>query len=171
MPSVRTRIIAAVAASALIITIYACMERNAKADHCRVRNNAVVIQSTGAVVTPFAIPVAVPVQVVSPYAYQHAGARAQAVDPEYAEFLEWKKQRQAQVATQAVPQTLVAKNCLKCHTDNADAKASFDMSKPLDDKHKLAAIAAVMTGKMPKAKSLDPQVRADIVAELSGVEK
>lgn len=143
----------------------------AMADHCRVRNDRVIINSTGAVVVPFAVPVAVPVQVATPYVYQHAGIAAAQTDPDYAEFLAWKAERANRVKASAVPQSLVQQHCAKCHAENADAKASFDMAAPLTADQKLAAIAAVMTGKMPKAKKLDPQVRADVVAELSGVSK
>lgn len=161
------------------------------ADHCRVRNNAVVIQSTGAIVTPFAVPVAVPVAVASPYVYQHSGASAAAqvnttnggIDSDnarlFAEFLEWRRSKEAsqvnttggEVKAAVVPQTLLQQNCVKCHTENADAREHFDMSKELTADQKLSAIRAVMTGKMPKAKTLDPQVRADIVAQLSGVKE
>lgn len=141
------------------------------ADHCRVRNQQVVIQSTGAIVTPFAVPVAVPVSVVTPYTYSHAGVSAAQTDPEYVEFLAWKAAKANQVKASVVPQTLLQQNCVACHTNKADAKAALDMSKELTSEQKLAAIAAVMTGKMPKAKALDPQVRADVVAELSGASK
>jgi len=142
------------------------------ADHCRIRSNAVVIQSSGAIITPFAVPVAVPTSVVVPgYTYSHAGASAAAVDPEYQEFLAWKAAKANQVKAAVVPQSLLQQNCVGCHTTKADAKDHFDMSGELTADQKLKAIAAVMTGKMPKAKILDPQVRADIVAELSGASK
>ena len=141
------------------------------ADHCRVRNNAVVIQSTGAVIVPFAVPVATPVAVATPYLYQHSGVQAASADPDYQEFLAWKAAKANQVKAAVVPQTLLQQNCVKCHTENADAREHFDMSKELTADQKLSAIRAVMTGKMPKAKTLDPQVRADIVAQLSGVKE
>jgi mono/diheme cytochrome c family protein len=146
------------------------------ADHCRKQN--VVIQSTGAVITQFAVPVAVPVAVASPYLYQHSGAQvygqqAKTADAQlFEEFLEFKRQREANtVKAQALPQTLVQQNCVACHTNNADAKEHFDMSKELTADQKLSAIRAVMLGKMPKAKTLDPQVRSDLIAEISGVKE
>ncbi len=147
------------------------------ADHCRIVQKNVVIQSTGAVIVPYAVPVATPVAVVSPYAYQHSGAQvygqqAKTADAQlFEEFLRWKQERETQVKPAVVPQTLLQQNCVKCHSDNADAKGHFDMSKELTADQKLSAIRAVMTGKMPKAKTLDPQVRSDLIAEISGVEE
>ena len=143
------------------------------ADHCRVRNNAVVIQSTGAIVTPFAVPVAVPVQVATPYVYQHASLSAAAVDPDYAEFLAWKqaKAKSPQVAAAVVPQTLLQQNCVKCHTENADAREHFDMSKELTADQKLAASRALLKGVMPKGKAIDDKTRGNLLGELLGVEE
>jgi mono/diheme cytochrome c family protein len=147
----------------------------ALADHCRVVHRQNVVVSSGAVITPFAIPVAVPTSVVQyGYTYSHAdAARAYGVQSNdaalFEEFLAWKQQREA-AAAQALPQTLLQKNCVGCHANNADAKEHFDLSGQLTSEQKLSAIAAVMKGKMPKNKPLDPQVRADLVAELSGVE-
>lgn len=146
------------------------------ADHCRVRNNAVVIQSTGAIVTPFAVPVAVPVAVASPYVYQHSGVQAASADPDYAEFLAWKAAKANQVKAAVVPQTLFAQSCAGCHTPGhtsakQDAIDHLDASKELTSEQKLASIKAIMLGEMPRGKTLDPQVRADLIAELSGVKK
>lgn len=149
------------------------------ADHCRVKNNAVVIQSTGAAIVPFAVPVATPVAVLSPYVYQHAGATAQnhiadaskmVADPEYAEFLAWKKSKSPQVAAAVAPRTLYQQNCVKCHAENADAKAHLDMSQPLDDAGKLAATKAILRGTMPKGKAIDDKTRGGLLGELFGVD-
>ena len=147
-------------------------------DHCRVvRNNAVVLD-TGLTIVPYAV--ATPVAVVAPgsplYSYRDTaqvyGQQAKTADAQlFEEFLRWKQERETQVKAAVVPPTLLQQNCVKCHSDNADAKGHFDMSKELTADQKLSAIRAVMTGKMPKAKTLDPQVRADIVAELSGVKE
>lgn len=161
---------------ALIIALLFVVAANA--DHCRVRNNAVVIQSTGAVITPFAVPVATPVAVVSPYAYQHAGAasygvQAQSADAKlFEEFLAWKKGRDAnQVTAAVVPQTLLQQNCVKCHTSNADAKAHLDMSVEMTAEQKLAASRALLKGTMPKNKTIDDKTRGNLLGELLGVEE
>lgn len=141
------------------------------ADHCR---KQVVIQSTGQVIVPFAVPVATPVAVATPYAYQHSGARAASVDPDYAEFLAWKAAKASTVKAAAVPQTLVTQHCASCHTPghpNAkqDAIDHLDMSKPLTAEQKLDSVKALLLGTMPKGKTIESQLRSDLVGELSGV--
>lgn len=126
-----------------------------------------VITSTGSIVVPYSTPVAVPVGVVvNGYTYQAAQPQ---VDPaEWAAFQAWKRQ---QGSVNALGASLVSQNCAACHTKDGEAKDHFDLTPGLlTPEAKLKAIASVMTGKMPKDKTLDPQVRSDIVAELSGAE-
>lgn len=158
----------------------------ARADNCRVQNvrlshinQNVVTLDTGLAIVPYAIPVAVPVVPTTQglYSYQ---ATAQAYQPRaqeqpqsdeqalYREFLEWRAKRAA-VTAQAEPVSPFAATCVKCHSQGGTGFAHHDFSKPLTSDDKLAAIASIMSGKMPKNKPLDPQVRSDIVAELSGV--
>lgn len=157
----------------------------AKADNCRVQNvrlshinqNAVVLD-TGLAIVPYAIPVAVPVVPTTQglYSYQATAAayqpRAAATsnDALFQEFLEWRAKRTA-VTAQAEPVSPFAATCLKCHSSGGTGFAHHDFSKPLTSDDKLAAIDAIVQGTMPKGKPLDPQVRADIVAELSKREK
>ncbi len=148
----------------------------ALADHCRVvRSNAVVLD-TGLTIVPYAV--ATPVAVVAPgsplYSYRdtaqaYGQPQAGSADPDYAEFLAWKAAKANQVKSAVVPQTLLQQNCVKCHTENADAREHLDMSKELTSDQKLASIKALLLGSMPKGKTIDAQLRSDLAAELSGV--
>lgn len=157
------------------------------ADHCRVRNNAVVIQSTGAVITPFAVPVATPVAVVSPYSYSYSGGSkvysndVRTQDSKlFEEFLEWRSKREAeassnQVRTQELPQTLLAQHCASCHTpghpkSKRDAIDHLDMSKPLTADQQKAASLSMLDGKMPKDRPIDDKLRGEIIRELLSTE-
>lgn len=79
---------------------------------------------------------------------------------------------QSQQLTAPVPLSLMAKNCQGCHTTNEKAQAAFDMSDlaALTCEQKLAAIAAVVDGSMPKGKQLDAQTLGDLIGQLSGAE-
>ena len=72
--------------------------------------------------------------------------------------------------TVPAPLSLLAKNCQGCHQSNAKAQAAFDMSdlSALTCEQKLAAIAAVVDGRMPKGKQLDAQTLGDLIGQLSG---
>lgn len=148
----------------------------ASADHCRVRQNAVVVQDFAAV--SFAVPIGVPVAQVTPafYSYNATAAayrpqvQAASNDALFQEFLEWRAKR-ATVTAQAEPVSPFAQTCLKCHSSGGTGFAHHDFSKPLTSDDKLAAIDAIVQGSMPPKRTLDPQVRADIVAELSKREK
>lgn len=143
----------------------------AMADNCHIVRKQAFVLDTGLTIVPFAV--ATPVAVVAPgspvYSYRGPQAYQAAqpqVDPaEWAAFQAWKRQ---QGTVNALSVSLVQKNCAACHAKDGDAKDHWDASGELTADMKLAAIAAVMTGEMPKSKTLDPQVRADIVAELSG---
>lgn len=67
---------------------------------------------------------------------------------------------------------LVKANCQGCHTTNENASAAMDMSSlaDLSCEDKLACIAAVLDGKMPKGKKLDPQSLGNLLGEFSGAE-
>lgn len=67
---------------------------------------------------------------------------------------------------------LVKANCAGCHSTNEKAMAHVDMTdlSLLTCEQKLACIAAVLDGKMPLKKNIDPQVRANLLGELSGAE-
>lgn len=151
----------------------------AVADNCRnvVRQNAVVLD-TGLAIVPYAIPVAVPVVPTTQglYSYNSTAAayrpqvQAASNDALFQEFMEWRAKRAA-VTAQAEPVSPFAQTCLKCHSSGGTGFAHHDFSKPLTSDDKLAAIDAIVQGTMPPKRTLDPQVRADIVAELSKREK
>lgn len=67
---------------------------------------------------------------------------------------------------------LVKANCAGCHSTNEKAMSHVDMTdlSLLTCEQKLACIAAVLDGKMPLKKEIDPQVRANLLGELSGAE-
>lgn len=70
------------------------------------------------------------------------------------------------------PLSLMAKNCQGCHTTNEKAQAAFDMADltALTCEQKLACIAAVVDGRMPKGKQLSAQDLGDLIGQLSGAE-
>ena len=144
----------------------------AYADQCFHQRHvgANVILSTGQVITPYVVPVAVPVGVVSQgYAYQRAMPQAApaAVDPaEWEEFKAWK----ASKVTPAAAASLVTQSCASCHTKQARAVKALDLNQPLTDKQRIAAAAAVLAGRMPKGKPIDAKLRGDILGELMGVD-
>lgn len=153
------------------------------ADSCRnvVRRHNVVVLDSSLVITPFAIPVAVPVSYAVPsvlYSYngqqaqpQYAAPRAaaapqaQSQDAEWQEFLAWKAAR-AKVA--AAPQSFVAAKCASCHNPGKKGAASFDLSLAThaDLRH---ATALVAEGKMPPktAPRLSAEEVGKVIHELS----
>lgn len=162
------------------IVLIAVMASTALAGDCHiVRRQNIVVADTSLTIVPFAIatPVAVVAQGSPLYSYRDASAayqpraavQSQSIDEqEYAAFVEWRKSR---VQAASVPPSPFAANCQKCHSQGGAGFAHHDFSKPLTSDDKLAAIDAVVQGTMPKGRKLDPQVRADIVAELSKREK
>lgn len=159
----------------IVAILFLLLPSFASADHCRVRQNAVVVQDFAAV--SFAVPIGVPVAQVTPAFYSY-NATAQAYQPRataqsddaklFEEFIAWKASR---VQAASVPQSPFAATCVKCHSQGGTGFAHHDFSKPLTSDDKLAAIDAIVQGTMPPKRTLDPQVRADIVAELSKREK
>lgn len=90
-----------------------------------------------------------------------------------------KLQAQQQTAPETLPLTaevdrwaLVKANCQSCHTTNQKAMEAVDMTdlEALSCEQKLACIAAVLDGKMPKGKKLDPQTLGNLLGEFSGAE-
>lgn len=67
---------------------------------------------------------------------------------------------------------LVKANCAGCHTTNEAAKNHVDMTdlSALTCEQKLACIAAVLDGEMPKGKKLDPQSLGNLLGEFSGAQ-
>lgn len=118
--------------------------------------------------------------VVAPY-YWSVGAnlQTQASEERIANLVIQKLQAQQQTAPERLPLTaevdnwaLVKANCAGCHSTNEKAKEHVDMTdlSALTCEQKLACIAAVLDGKMPKGKKLDPQQLGNLLGEFSGAE-
>lgn len=67
---------------------------------------------------------------------------------------------------------LVKSNCAGCHSTNEKAMAHVDMTdlSLLTCEQKLACMAAVLDGKMPLKKTLDPQILGNLLGEFAGAE-
>ena len=116
--------------------------------------------------------------IVAPY-YYAVGQNLQAAASEerIANLVIQKLQAQQQTAPQSLPLTaevdrwsLVKANCAGCHTTNQTAMEAVDMTDldALTCEQKLACIAAVLDGVMPKGKKLDPQSLGNLLGEFSG---
>lgn len=94
---------------------------------------------------------------------------------------ELRAEQQAQQQTTPAPQTLpltaevdrwqlVKANCQSCHVTNQAAKEHVDMTdlSTLSCEQKLACIAAMLDGRMPRGKQIDSQTFANILGEFSG---
>ena len=70
------------------------------------------------------------------------------------------------------PMSLVAANCAGCHRSNEKAKEHLNMDDltAFTCEQKLAMIAAVVDGRMPKGKQIDAQTLGDLIGQLSGAE-
>lgn len=150
------------------------------------RERAVVRLDTGLVVVPFAVPVATPVAVVQPGgAYYVFGPReAEGEATLRAEFEAFRRWRQEQLANNAentaraaaedsLPRedadrarSLVAEHCLACHR-GPQAKGGVRLDGRLSSDARLAAMRAVLAGKMPKGKTLADDVAGELLYELT----
>lgn len=67
---------------------------------------------------------------------------------------------------------LVKASCVGCHATNEKAREAMDMTdlSALTCEQKLACIAAVLDGRMPKSKKLDPQTLGNLLGEFAGAE-
>jgi len=134
-----------------------------------------VRQETAITVVPFAVPVATPVAVVNPtgvfYAYSPlaatygaaGGGAASELSREFEEFRRWKESKQA---ARPAAESMVANRCSKCHS-GAAAKGDFRLDGPLSADARLAAIRAVLAGRMPKDQPLSPDETGALVKELA----
>ena len=170
-----------VAACAVVLAV--CV--NAHAGQCLVAVPATVQTVAGAVtITPFAVPVAVPVTTIQPgsvgYSYT-AAASAYRVVPEWrtpeddladriAARLAERIGTLGTLAARPAAATLTTKHCAACHTGEG-AKGGFRVDQPLDDAARLAAIEAVLhddeAHRMPKGKTLAPEDLGPLIQELS----
>lgn len=118
----------------------------------------------------------------SPYYYSvGANLQTQASEERIAALVIQKLQAQQQTAPapQTLPLTaevdrwqLVKANCQSCHTTNQAAMEHVNMTdlSALSCEQKLACIAAMLDGRMPKGKQIDSQTFANILGEFSGAE-
>ena len=108
----------------------------------------------GFVVVPYAVPVATPAYVgyLAPQAFSYSRGGAE-----------------GDVEAQAVPGSLVATYCAKCH--NAEAAKRVDLSGAIDAETRLAAIRRVLADdpakRMPKGRELDAETLGLLIQELS----
>ncbi len=99
-------------------------------------------------------------------------------DPLYQEFQlfkQWKEysSHQNQIASQPLPellpnlrpQTLVEKNCSKCHT-GPTPKGEFSIDGQFTAIERDKAARAVILGKMPKSITLSPAEKGDLIKEI-----
>ena len=120
-----------------------------------------------------------------PYLYQvGAEFRTAASEDRIANLVVQKLQAQQLTAQpQQAPQTLpltaevdrwalVKANCAGCHTTNEKAVAHIDMTDlaALTCEQKLAMAAAVLDGKMPPKKQLEPSVLGNLLGEIVGAQ-
>lgn len=156
-----------------VAILFLSLSSVASADHCRVRQNAVVVQDFAAV--QFAVPIGVPVAQVTPAFYSY-NATAQTYRPQvqaqsddaklFEEFLTWKKAREVSVRATGV-ETAVFKACSKCHA-GPSPKVGFGILGDLTDADRIKAIGEVITGRMPKGGKLSPEEVGKVLGELSG---
>jgi mono/diheme cytochrome c family protein len=148
------------------------------------RERAVVVRlDTGLNVVPFAVPVATPVAVLQPggvvYSYSPSNAEEDAkLRAEFEAFKRWRLTQNTQSlpaadardgsagrpAANAMP--LVAANCIACHRGE-QAKGGVRLDGLLSSDARLAAIRAVLSGEMPKGKTLAADDVGALLFELS----
>ena len=120
-----------------------------------------------------------------PYLYQVGGdLRAAASEERIANLVFQKLQaQQLSAPAQQIPQTLpltvevdrwalVKATCVDCHTTKEAAVAYVDMNDlaALSCEQKIAMVRAVLDGKMPPKKQLDPTVLGNLLGEIVGAE-
>lgn len=146
----------------------------AMADNCHIVQKRAFVLDTGLAIVPFAV--ATPVAVVAPgspmYSYRGPQAYQAAqpqVDPaEWAAFQQWKR---SQGTVNALGASLVSQNCAACHAKDGEAKDHFDLTQPLTADMKIAAAKALLSGSMPKGKTIDDKTRGNLLGELMGVKE
>lgn len=110
-------------------------------------------------VVPFAVPVGVPVAPFSPYFYGYQQFRVDPIESHSATPVTALPDRAA---------SLVATQCATCHSGPApQGEVRLDRPEALDASHRLAAIRAVLAGRMPKGGTLTPDELRAILAELA----
>lgn len=141
-------------------------------------------QTEKVVVNNFAVPVAVPIAPYSPYYYSSSQVQQtqyskppRSADDILAERIAKKvaalMRSSDGVSTQSEPLTLFAQKCAVCHAegDLEKGKPQLASLETLSDSQRLKAIAAVMSGVMPKGGKLTADEAAQLVKELSSKPK
>lgn len=132
------------------------------------------------VINQFAVPVAVPVSPYSPYYYSSSQVQQKqyAAPPRSAEDIlaeriakkvaAYMRSPEGTASASALP-TLFSQKCALCHAegDAEKGKPQLTTLEALSDQQRLKAIAAVMSGAMPKGGKLTADEAAQIVKELS----
>ena len=141
------------------------------------------------VTTQYAVPVAVPVAVVYPALYSVGGVNPYAPVAEAKPAISSTGEKilaalerinakldgapvagGARAAAAPVGQSAVNDACAKCHNP-AKKAGGLDLSNlaAVSDEMKLKAVAAIVSGEMPKGKPLsDPNIAGKLIVELSG---
>lgn len=155
-----------------VFAAFLLLASTAMADNCHIVQKRAFVLDTGLTIVPFAV--ATPVAVVAPGSpvYSYRGPQAyQAAQPqvdaaEWAAFQQWKRS-QVNVASAS----LVQQNCIKCHTAGGDGFDNFDMTNPLTAEQQVEASRAILSGKMPRGKTIDDKTRGNLLGELVGVKE
>lgn len=138
-------------------------------DVARVNRTSVVVLQDGFVAVPFAVPVGTPSYVQYQAVSAYGGGYAAPAYGGMAPASPYKTQ-QAALHAQAPASTMVQQVCAKCHTGE-QAKANFDISKPLTADQRLHAVSRILSQdpskRMPKGKALTSESASALIQELS----
>lgn len=155
-----------------------------QAGHCVVSVPTATVQTiSGAVtITPFAVPVAVPVTTIapSPVGYSVSAAAAQYQPSAPAAFRTAEDDLIDRLASRLIDKlglgpkassaALVTQHCGRCHTGEG-AQGSFRVDRPLGESDRLRAIEAVLadddSARMPKGSTLAPEALGPLIQELA----
>ncbi len=148
------------------------------------RTGAEANQAEKVVVNNFAVPVAVPVAPYSPYYYSSSQVQQaqyskppRSADDILAERIAKKvaalMRSPSGASASNEPLTLFAQKCALCHAegDLEKGKPHLASLETLSESQRLKAIAAVMSGEMPKGGKLTADEAAQLVRELSSKPK
>lgn len=169
---------------ALSLVVSLTLALPAVAGHCVVQvPSATVSTISGAVtITPFAVPVAVPVTTVAPstVGYSYSAAAAQYQGAQTATFRTAEDDLIDRLAARLIDKlglgpkasstAHVTQHCGRCHTGDG-AKGSFRVDQPLGESDRLRAIEAVLADddavRMPKGSTLAPEALGPLIQELA----
>lgn len=136
-------------------------------------------------VTPYAVALGVPVAVYPGVSYSYnsnaynagaaySGATAtnsaqlKAAIQEAVKAALQELQQGGDVSALAASPSLLQQNCLACHQGEA-ASGQFRVDQPLSDSDRLRATQQVLSGSMPRGKTLTDQARGNLLGEIVGL--